>query len=181
MLKYARRFYFDALLYLTNRIVARIPSHTIRLLYYRNVLGFKIGPSSYILMDAWFDYKGNFTMGEGSVVNQKCRLDNRGGITIGNSVSISAEVCILTADHDLQSPSFEGRTRPVVIGDFVFIGTRAMLLPGVVIHEGAAVGAGAVITKDVMPYTVVAGVPASVIGARSRDLSYKHSNDRLLF
>ena len=180
-LNLARRVYFDALLYITNRVVARIPSHHIRLLYYKRVLGFRIGPSSFILMDAWFDYKGHFTMGEGSVINQKCRMDNRGGIYIGNSVSISAEVCILTADHDLQSPSFQGRTRRVAIEDFVFIGTRAVILPGVLIHEGAAVAAGSIVTKDVDPYTIVAGIPARMIGTRPRDLHYRHGYDRLLF
>ena len=181
MLKYARRFYFDALLYLTNRIVARIPSHTVRLFYYKHCLGLEIGSDSYIFMDAWFDYKGSFTMGSGSVINQRCRLDNRGGISIGNNVSISAEVCILTADHDLQSAEFLGRTRPVSIEDFVFVGTRAIILPGVIVHEGAAIAAGSVVTKSVPPYTIVAGIPAATIGTRPRDLNYETTYGRLFF
>jgi maltose O-acetyltransferase len=170
---------FDALLYLTNRIVSRVPSHTLRLAWYRHVIGLKIAKGSHIFMDFWIDARGNFRMGHNSVINQKCRLDNRGDITIGDNVSISAEVCILTADHDLQSPTAEGRLRSVHIHDHVFIGTRAMVLPGVTLHEGSAVAAGAVVTKNVEPFTIVAGVPARPIGQRPRNLSYTGSYCRL--
>jgi acetyltransferase-like isoleucine patch superfamily enzyme len=55
----------------------------------------------------------------------------------------------------------------------VFIGARAIILPGVTIGEGAAVAAGAVVTADVEPYAIVAGVPARVIGSRPRNLTYR--------
>jgi maltose O-acetyltransferase len=141
-------------------------------------MGFSIGAHSYIFMNAWFDTKGkgSFTLGEHSVINQNCRLDNRGAITIGNNVSISAEVCILTADHDLQSPDYFGSERGVSIDDYAFIGTRALILPGVNIGRGAAVGAGAVVTKDVPEYAIVAGCPAKQIGER-RVQALKYSLD----
>jgi carbonic anhydrase/acetyltransferase-like protein (isoleucine patch superfamily) len=125
-------------------------------------------------MDAWFDTKGkgSFVMGRNSVINQKCRLDNRGSIVIGDNVSISAEVCILTADHDLQSPTFMGRTSRVTIGDFAFVGTRAMLLPGVNVGKGAAIAAGAIVTKDVPERAIVAGCPAKQIGTRTSAFEY---------
>ncbi|MEP0869897.1 acyltransferase [Trichocoleus desertorum AS-A10] len=173
------RIHFDGLLYIANRIVARIPSHWIRLAFYRSCLGFQIGIGSYIFMDAWFDSKKNFKMGMNSVVNQKCRLDNRGGITIGDNVSISSEVCILTADHDPQSKDFSGGVWPVTIQEYVFIGTRAMILPGVILGKGSVVGAGSVVTKDVAPFTIVAGVPAKPIGIRRSDLDYSASYCRL--
>lgn len=181
MFSFARRLAFDGLMFMTNRVVSKIPSHRVRLTYYRHCVNFEIGVNSYIFMDAWFDAKGQFRMGANSVINQGCRLDNRGGISIGNNVSISAEVCILTADHDLQSSNFVGRTEGIYIKDFAFIGTRAIVLPGTVLHEGAAVAAGAVVTKDVAPYTIVAGVPARVIGTRPRELNYQHTYDRLFF
>lgn len=169
----------DILLYLCNRIVAKIPSHTLRLAFYRKVMRFEIADSSFVFMDAWFDTNyvggketGRFRMGPNSVINQRCRLDNRGGITIGSNVSISSEVCILTADHDPNSTGFEGRTSPVFIEDYVFIGTRALILPGVTLGVGSVVGAGSVVTKDVPPYTVVAGVPARSIAERRKDLNY---------
>ena len=64
-------------------------------------------------------------IGENSVINQRCRLDARGFITIGENVSISPEVHIITADHDIATDDIGGRTRPVTIGDFVFVGSRA--------------------------------------------------------
>jgi len=163
-----RSIYLDGLLYLANRVVACLPSHRLRLFFYRHAMGFSIGTGSYIFMDAWFDTKGkgSFVLGSHSTINQKCRLDNRGTIIIGEHVAISAEVCILTADHDLRSPALAGRTRKVTIGDSVFIGTRAMLLPGITVGKGAAIAAGAVVTKDVPAYAVVAGVPARQIGSR---------------
>ncbi len=162
----------EGLLYITNHIVNHIPFHFFRLAFYRVFLKFEIGLDSVIFMGACFDTIKNFKLGNNSVINQNCRLDNRGGITIGDNVSISAEVCILTADHDLQSYDFVGRTRPVSIEDYVFIGTRAMILPGVTLGKGCAVAAGAVVTKSVPPFTIVAGVPAKSIGKRPTDLQY---------
>ena len=168
----ARQVLYDGLLYISNHIVTRIPSHTVRLWFYRRCLRLEIEPDSYIFMGAWIDTRGNFQMKRNSVINQKCRLDNRGGIFIGENVSVAAEACILTADHDFRTPDNVGRQRPVVIEDFAFVGTRAMILPGVTIGKGAIVAAGAVVTRSVAPYTVVAGVPAREIGQRQQDLDY---------
>lgn len=163
---------FEAQMYLCNRVIARTPSHRLRLAFYRKAMRFSIDRDSYIFMDAWFNTPGDFVMGHNSVINQKCRLDNRGGLTIGNTVSISAQVCILTADHDPNSKDFAGRTAPVVLEDFTFVGTRAMIMPGVTIGRGAIVAAGAIVTKDVPEFTIVAGVPAKPIGERTQDLDY---------
>jgi acetyltransferase-like isoleucine patch superfamily enzyme len=180
-MSFIRRLAYEGVLYWANRVIARTPSHAIRLAFYRNILGVKIGTGAYILMDAWFDTKGGIEIGAHSVVNQKCRLDGRGGITIGSNVSISSEVILLTADHDINSPQFAGREKPVVIGDRVFIGTRAMILPGVTLGEGAVVAAGAVVTKDVAPYTIVGGVPAKPMGTRAQELTYTLDYGRLLW
>jgi acetyltransferase-like isoleucine patch superfamily enzyme len=169
----------EGLLYFTNYILNHIPFHFVRLSFYRIVLQFDIGSDSVIFMGAWFDTKKNFKMGNNSIINQKCRLDNRGGITIGDNVSISAEACILTADHDLQSCDFVGRTRSVTIEDYVFIGTRAMILPGITLGKGCAVAAGAVVTKSVAPFVIVAGVPAKPIGKRQAELQYRLNYRRL--
>jgi maltose O-acetyltransferase len=118
-------------------------------------------------------------LGRNSTINEYCRLDNRGGITVGENVSISSETCILTADHDPHDPAFKGRERAVVVEDFAFIGTRAMILPGVTVGRGAVIGAGSVVTKDVAPLTIVAGSPAREIGKRSPDLDYTVDYRRL--
>jgi acetyltransferase-like isoleucine patch superfamily enzyme len=181
MSAFFRRVRAEALLYVCNRIVAHIPSHRLRLFFYRHVMRYEIGDHSYIFMDAWFGQRGGFKMGNHSVVNQKCQLDTRGGIEIGENVSISAEVCILTADHDPASPSFAGRSRPVYVRDYAFIGTRAMILQGVTIGKGAVVAAGAVVTKDVAPFDIVAGCPARKIGLRNSELIYETDYGRLFW
>lgn len=171
----------ECLLYMTNHVISHIPSQKLRLNFYRHFMKFEISTGSNIFMDAWFDSKTNLKMGKNSVINQKCRLDTRGSITIGDNVSISAEVCILTADHDLKSSNFQTRIRAVNIEDYVFIGTRATILPGVTLEKGSAVAVGAVVTKSVPPFTIVAGVPAKPIGSRPVELDYSASYPRLFF
>jgi maltose O-acetyltransferase len=139
----------------------------------------KIGNGTSIFMRAWLDTPGGLTIGKNSTINQGCRLDARGGLSIGDNVSISAEVCILTAAHDVGSVTFDGFGKPVDIQDFVFIGTRAMVLPGVSIGTGAIVAAGAIVTKNVESYSVVAGVPARIIGRRPLGLNYTATYRRL--
>ena len=96
-----------------------------------------------------------------------------GGLTIGDSVSVSHGVMIMTGSHDVQSRHFPVKFYPIEIGDFVWIGCGAMVLQNVKIGKGAVVSAGAVVTKDVPPYTIVGGVPAKVIGHRTEDLEYR--------
>lgn len=168
-----RRLWFDGMMFLCNGVVAHFPSHLVRRWFYRAVMRFDIGKRAFIFMGAQFDSRGHFRLGGHSTINERCRLDNRGGLEIGSNVSISADVCILTADHDPQSRSFAGRERPVRIADYVFIGTRALILPGVTIGRGAIVAAAAVVTKDVAERSIVAGSPAKEIGTRNADLSYE--------
>jgi acetyltransferase-like isoleucine patch superfamily enzyme len=167
-------------LYLCNHFVLHIPSRRLRMAFYRKVMGFDIGRNSTVFLNCRFDCAKGLTIGAASVINQRCRLDSRGGITLGNNVSISEEVCVLTGDHDPKSVAFTGRTRPVVIEDYVFIGTRAMVLPGVTVRRGAIVGAGAVVSKDVEALSIVGGVPTRVIGTRHSDLAYEAEYSRFL-
>lgn len=124
-------------------------------------------------MGAFF-YENNFVMGINSCINRKCHLDCRDQLTIGNSVSVSPDCTILTGSHDYNSPTFAFKSGPVTLNDYVWLGTRVMILPGVDVGKGAVVCAGAVVTKNVAPYTVVAGVPAKEIGKRSSDLNYSN-------
>ena len=139
---------------------------------------YEIGAGSSIHLGAWTDSPGRLRIGNESTINQNCRLDSRGGLTIGHRVSISSDCVILTADHDVHAPSFTGRQSATTIGDYAFIGTRAMLLPGLTVGEGAVVGSGAVVTHDVAPYTIVAGVPARPIGERAQSLDYSPAYKR---
>jgi acetyltransferase-like isoleucine patch superfamily enzyme len=169
----------ELLLYLTNKLVTYIPSKSIRIFFYKKLFRLKIGKGSYIFMGTSFNGVGNIQIGENSIINQNCRLANNGNIKIGNNTSLSPEVFILTADHDLHSPNFIGRVKPVTIEDYVFIGARATIMPGVTLSKGCAVAAGAIVTKDVAPYIIVAGVPAKPIGKRPEDLDYNCNYPRL--
>ena len=159
--------------YLANYVVNRIPSFTVRHRFYVRVLGVRIGPGAGIHLGCrlWFYGPGQLrrnglTIGVRSRINRDCTLDARGSITIGEDVSISPEVFILTASHGVDDPEFRVETRPVVIEDHVWIGTRAVVMPGVRLGRGCVVCAGAVVTRDVAPLDVVGGVPARTIRRR---------------
>jgi acetyltransferase-like isoleucine patch superfamily enzyme len=166
-------------LYICNHWISCTPSHTVRLWYYRNIMGFRIGKGSTIFMECKFDCAKGLSIGVNSVINARCRLDSRGGISIGDNVSVSADVIILTADHDMDTPNFAGRNKEVVIEDYVWIGTRAMVLPGVIIGKGSLVAAGSVVTKNVEPFSVMGGIPARFIKKRPQNLNYNASFHRL--
>lgn len=166
-------------LYLCNHFICHVPIVKFRLFYYRNVMGFKISKGSYIFLGCKFDCAKGLSIGKNSVINARCRLDNRGGIDIGENVSISSDVIILTADHDMDTPDFAGRNKKVLIQDYVWIGTRAMILPGINIYKGALVAAGSIVTKNVEAFSVVGGVPARFIKNRPENLNYDASYHRL--
>jgi maltose O-acetyltransferase len=125
-------------------------------------------------MNTFFTGKA-ISIGNHVTINRRCYLDGRAGIEIHNNVSISPEVYIISLDHDPDSPDFAVCGRTVIIEDDTWIGARAIITPGVVIRRGAVVGAGAVVTHDVQPYQIVAGIPAQVIRERNRDLNYSCS------
>jgi acetyltransferase-like isoleucine patch superfamily enzyme len=160
------------LAYLYNGIIGRVPSHVLRELYLRGYLG-AYGSGTSVQMGCSFLNGRKVCFGERNVVNFGCLFDGRRyKIVTGNDVSIGPEASILTLGHDPQSPSFELRGGDVVIGNHAWIGYRALILPRLTIGEGAVVAAGAVVTKNVEPYSIVAGNPARVIGQRNRDLKY---------
>ncbi|MBU2900551.1 acyltransferase [Maribacter dokdonensis] len=119
-----------------------------------------------------FINRSKIVIGENSVINRKCYLDGRGGVIIGNNVSISPEVNLITATHDAQSKNFEYAIKLIRIEDYVWIGTRATILPGVSLGKGCVVATGSVVSKDVAPFTIVGGVPAKKIGDRNNYLDY---------
>lgn len=115
--------------------------------------------------------KNLMEIGENVWIGQACYFHSAGGITIGKNVGIGPNVKIFTSLHDLENtgrPIIQNDLilRKVVIEDDSDIGVGAIILPGVTIGRGAQVGAGSVVTKDVKPFSVVAGVPAELIRLR---------------
>lgn len=161
------------------RLVGWIPLYSLRWLFYR-LDGVKIGKGAHIHMGTQFFYPSNISIGQGSIIGQNAFLDGRDKLTIGDHVDIASEVMIYNSEHDITSEDFKPVTAPVQIGDYVFIGPRAIILPGVKIGKGVVVGAGAVVTKDVAEFSIVGGVPAQVIGERKlKNPSYKLGRARL--
>jgi maltose O-acetyltransferase len=169
-----RRAAIRLLNYLTNYLVAHIPSFTLRRLWLSRVLGIRIGPGAGVHLGCYVWFYGpsqirrdGIEIGAYTRINRDCTLDTRGGLYIGANVSISPEVMILTAEHRLTDARFaEESCAPVAIGDHVFIGARAIILPGVSLGRGAVVAAGSVVTRSVDELIVVGGVPAKPIGTR---------------
>jgi len=150
-----------------------VPFHCIRRLFYR-LGGVRIGKGSALHMGIRFYDPAGISVGEDSIVGEGSVLDGRDRLVIGNHVDIATGVMIYNAEHDVRSPSFRAVTAPVIIQDYVFIGPRAIILPGTTIKKGAVVAAGAVVTKDVDEGSIVGGVPAKQIGIRqTKNLNYK--------
>jgi acetyltransferase-like isoleucine patch superfamily enzyme len=166
-------------LYICNHIISNFPSRRVRIFFYRNIMKFKLDKEASIFMGAWITSSGNFIMHGPSVINGRCHIDTRGGIEIGKNVSISPQVSLVTGDHDIQDPMFKARFKKITIEDHVFIGFKAIILPGVTLGRGAVVCAGSVVTKDVPPLTIVGGVPAKYIGQRNDDLRREQRYSRL--
>lgn len=114
----------------------------------------------------------NLTVGNESSLG-RCEIALYDKVMIGSCVVINDGAVLLTASHSLSDPNWGHKKAPIVIGDYAWIATNAMLLPGVSIGKGAVVGAGAVVRDDVPDYAVVAGNPATPIPSRrSRELCY---------
>ena len=150
---------------MTLRWVSHVPSHAFRKIIYK-LSGMKIGKGSTVHMWANFFDPSGISIGEDTIVGDHAFLDGRAALTIGSHVDIASSVMIYNSEHDLESEEFSARTEPVEIGNYVFVGPRAIILPGVKIGKGAVVAAGAVVTKDVPEFTIVGGVPAGKIGER---------------
>jgi acetyltransferase-like isoleucine patch superfamily enzyme len=116
-------------------------------------------------------HQNQLVIGAGSWIGQAAFLHSAGGITIGKRAGVGPHVKILTSTHrdpGREKPIMDGELEfaPVVLEDGCDIGIGAVILPGVTIGSGAQVGAGAVVTRDVPAYSVVAGNPARILRQR---------------
>ncbi|HSK50906.1 MAG TPA: acyltransferase [Solirubrobacterales bacterium] len=157
--------------------LGKLPSRRLRSLIARRALGMQLHPKATLYQ--WRDLREprGIAVGEGSIVGLWATIDGRRGVEIGEHVNLSSEVALWTLQHDPDDPHFGVRGGSISIGDRAWISFRATILPGVRIGRGAVVAANAVVTGDVPDYAIVAGVPAKVIGERSRELEYSFGTD----
>jgi maltose O-acetyltransferase len=168
-------FFKGLRLYLYNKWFNKIPFAGVRNFFTRFYL--TLGRDSNILMNVEILNselkRRQIQIGDNCVVNARCLLDGRAGkIIIGNNVDIARETNIFTLEHDPHSDIHDSRSGDVMIEDFVWIASRVTILPGVRIGRGAVVASNAVVTKDVEPMAIVAGIPAKKIGVRTSALKY---------
>ncbi|MDI0267007.1 sugar O-acetyltransferase [Clostridioides difficile] len=131
---------------------------------FSKLTGVEVDESLYLIPPFFTDFGKNIRVGKDVFINHACTFMDRGGITIEDDVLIGPKVNLITINHPLE-PSKRHSTvsTPIVIKKNAWLGAGAMIMPGITIGENAVVSAGAVVTKDVPPNTVVAGVPAKII------------------
>jgi maltose O-acetyltransferase len=152
-----RLFSAFSFLLLDNRVCSNLRVVLLRM------SGVKVGKDCFIRGGMQFQEGFNVTIGNGVFINAGCCFDTSALVTIGNRVTISYNVTFVTGDHIIgpqESRAGESNPRSITIEEGAWLGARSTVLPGVTIGHGAIVAAGAIVTKDVPPNTLVAGVPA---------------------
>lgn len=164
--------------------IGTIPSNRLRLLLYHMLCGC-VESNVTIHFRTEIRCPRKLKIGKGTIIGDNAILDARCGLTMGENVNLSSNVSIYTLQHDHRDPYFRcnetQKKMSVEIDDRVWLGSNVIVLPGVHIGEGAVCCAGCVVTKDVLPYTVVAGIPAKKVGERPKVLKYEFKGKTCAF
>lgn len=139
--------------------------NTLRIMLLRS-FGAKIGKRCLICRGARFYAPWNFECGDFVCVGPRVEVYCKDKVSIGSQVVVSQDAYLCTASHDITSPVMKLLTKPIKVGDKVWIAAKATVLPGVEIGDGVVIGACAVVAKDVRPWAIAVGNPASVVGER---------------
>ncbi len=130
------------------------------------MFGARVGRGAQIKATAWVEMPWQLTLGERCLIGSRVNIYSLGTISIGDDTVISQGAHLCAGTHDYTDPSFPLQRCPIRIGKQVWIAADAFVGPGVTIGDGAVVGARAVVTKDVEPWTIVGGNPARPIKKR---------------
>ena len=130
------------------------------------VFGAKLSGLPFIHSSAKIQIPWNLKMDHRACLGEKTIAYSLGKIDIGKGATIAQEAYLCTGTHDFEASSFQLITKKITIEKSVFVGARAMILPGVTVHSNAVVGAMALVSKDVNENEIVAGNPAKKIGMR---------------
>lgn len=128
------------------------------------LFGYRVDDTFRLFPPFYTDFGRNIHVGRDVFINAACHFQDQGGITIGDGSLIGHAVVFATLNHDMQPDRRSAMTpAPIVLGRNVWVGSNATILQGVTIGDNAIIAAGAVVTRDVAPDTVVGGVPARFI------------------
>ncbi|MGG3445508.1 acyltransferase [Bacillus nitratireducens] len=167
-MKFVRKLYMLTI----NKITFKMDSKVVYNLkiYFLKKIFRSIGENVNVRNNIGFANGKNITIGNNSGIGERAFLQDVDEIIIGNDVLMAPEVLIYTANHQHKRDELIRKqgmyTKKVIIEDDVWIGTRVIILPGVKIGRGAVIAAGAVVNKDVEPYSIVGGIPAKKISQR---------------
>jgi acetyltransferase-like isoleucine patch superfamily enzyme len=130
-----------------------------------------LGSDTYIDYNTYFRYSRRIVIGNNTVINRGCKFfgsyfNKSVTIEIGNNVAIAPFCCFYSAGHDYEYIYLPDTAASIIIKDNVWIGGKSIILPGVTIGEGSVIGAGSVVTKDILPWSIAVGNPAKVIKSR---------------
>ena len=126
--------------------------------------GKKIDDTFRMFPPFYTDFGKNITIGKNVFINSGCHFQDQGGIEIGDGCLIGHNVVLATINHDLYPENNRvNHYAPIKLGKSVWVGSNSTILPGVTVGDWAVIAAGAVVTRDVSPLTIVGGVPAKVI------------------
>lgn len=141
--------------------------------FFRRGLLKRRGTAVKISPTVFFKYPENISIGNNSFINHHCCIwaAPRGSISIGNDVLFGPNVCLVASNHGIAPGTLIreqlGVDAPIVIGNDVWLGANVVVAAGVEIGDGCVIGAGAVVTNNLPPYSVCGGVPAKVLRSRS--------------
>jgi maltose O-acetyltransferase len=160
--------------------ISMLPIGMIRV-FILKMAGVNVGADSRVNLGIRIYEPEGISIGKDCVIGENVVLDGRDKLIIGNHVDIASNVMIYNSEHDINDENFQAKSAPVIIEDYVFIGPRSIILPGVKVGRGAVIGAGAVVTKDVPALAIVGGVPAKFIAERKlKDLNYRLTRKSIL-
>lgn len=164
---------------LVERVFPSLPSKTLRNVLIR-LSGVKASKDVCFYPGFTIRNPKGLVIEDGVNVGPKCLLDARRGLTIHRNAVIAYEAIIWTLNHDYNDIYFKGKGASTEIGEYAWICSRSIILPGVKIGKGAIVASGAIVTKDVPDFAIVGGVPAKIIGYREKknyQYGYHYKND----
>lgn len=162
-----------------NIAINKVPFHWVRLTWLR-IGGAKIGEGSTIWRNTEVLGVNSLVIGKDSVIAWHCQIDARAGLRIGDHVAIASHVLIIAGTHDLTAPEFWSVSAPIVIEDYVWIASRALVAHGAHLGRGCVITANTVVAKEVAPYKIIGGTGAKPMGERPHNLNYKVGGKNLL-